>query len=81
MEKKYIECTCSSTQHVIVFWYDSSDIISLEIQLNPSGGFFTRLIRAIKYLFGFKCKYGHWEEVLIQKKQAQEIIQILDQIK
>ena len=86
MEAFHVECACRSPEHTIKFFViddDNSNGIDAEISMNiflSEFGVFTRLYRGIKYIFGYKCKYGHFDEVLIDKATANEIIKIMKKI-
>ena len=41
--------------------------------------FFSRLWLAIKYLFGYQCKYGHWDEIILKRKAYDTIRDILNE--
>lgn len=77
MSKKYIDCVCSSEEHVVRFIFDIDEdsrfsSIYLGTQLAPLP-FFERVVAAIKYIFGYECKYGHWEETIIDLDAAKEL--------
>ena len=78
MQFKYLECDCSSTDHTIRFVKDEEDDnrIYLEVQLNNQP-FFTRFIKAVKYIFGYKCSYGHWDCFLFNDETKKELINFL----
>jgi hypothetical protein len=82
MSKKYIDCACSSEEHVIRFAFDIDkdprfSSIYLGTQLAPLP-FFARVKTAIKYIFGYECKYGHWEETIIDLDTAKELKSALE---
>lgn len=58
-------CECNSKEHQMIFDYDDEDktiYCSIHLCKVP---FWKRVTRGIKYIFGYKCKYGNFEEVLI----------------
>lgn len=78
----YAECACDSSEHLVRFTYDLDDpqdeaIVIMEPQLS-NGSFFWRLRRAVRYLFGYKCKYGQWDETLLDPWQVKELRDYLD---
>lgn len=79
---KFIDCDCTSNEHIIRFDYDPMDgnQVYLSVQL-PKVSFFKRMLAAVKYVLGYQCKYGHWEETLINKNQIEEIIELLVEAK
>lgn len=74
--KKYIECECSSYEHIVIFSYNDDDpdpdYAYVHVQL-VAHGFFSRIWAAIKHIFGYKCKYGHWDETMLGLDKMKEI--------
>lgn len=61
LSSEYFECACSCDEHRLVFTFDPED---QEIYLSTflaGGRFWERLKRGVKYIFGYKCKYGHFD--------------------
>lgn len=73
---KYIECRCTSSEHVIRIHRDDDNDVYIDTQLN-NFPFWQRLYHGIKYIFGYKCCYGHWEETMLNKEQQEELIEFL----
>lgn len=72
-----LTCDCNSTEHQIVVYPDVEDrILYLHIHLT-SYGFWRRLKAGLKYIFGYKCKFGHWEEFILSEKHSEDISNIL----
>jgi hypothetical protein len=87
MEKRYFDCACDSSEHIIRFVIDRDferttgklyEDVYLEIQLSQSCNWFKRLWMGVKYIFGYQCKYGHWDCILLKNEDRKEIIKILD---
>jgi len=76
MEKKlWIECACRLPDHTIRFVDEQEEdfpLIYLEIQLTRFG-FFRRLWKGIKYILGIRDRWGHWDEVLLDREAVKEI--------
>ena len=73
MKNEILICDCSSMEHQIVISYDDEDKLAYcHIYLHKRG-FFTRIKIALKYIFGYKCKYGHWDEFIFCKDDADKI--------
>jgi hypothetical protein len=36
--------------------------------------FFKRLLYGIKYIFGYKCKYGHWDEIILNDTHSETLM-------
>lgn len=70
----YIECDCADPHHVFRMELDlweklDEPELSLNIQLNPNPGFFTRLWSAFRYVFGMKKGNNwHWDSILLDEK-------------
>lgn len=75
---EYFECQCGSDEHTIHFTLDvEENEIYLSVFLNQYRSFFKRAWVAVKYLFNYKCKYGHWDCVTIQNDDAERLISLL----
>jgi len=61
-ELEFFECACHGDEHTIKFRYDVEDnSLYLNIFLNQYRNIFKRIWTAIKYVFGYKSKYGDWD--------------------
>ena len=81
MEEKLILCNCHSPEHQMLIFYDEEDNIAyVEYHLKPLP-FFKRVIHAIKYIFGYRSKYGDFDEILIDEKYADYFIELGNKIK
>lgn len=75
MKHEYVECDCSCACHTLRFTWDP-DPEYPEVYVSMflgHFGFFRRLWLAIKYLFGFKCSYGHFCEAVLIHSQLEKI--------
>ena len=73
MEDKIIICDCSSAEHQMVLRFDEEDkMVYVEIHLVPLA-WYKRLWHGIKYIFGYKCCYGNFEELILSPKHARQI--------
>jgi len=69
-------CDCSSREHQIVIEHDREDnIVYCHIHL-VKFGFFSRLKSGLRYIFGYKCKYGNWDEFIFKEEHADKLIEI-----
>lgn len=84
IEERVFVCECSSMEHIMIAsWFpedmeDKSVYVSIHLKHD---NFLTRLKQAIKYIFGYKCKYGNFEEIILGEKhipQLKEIISYLE---
>jgi hypothetical protein len=82
LEPQYFDCACYSSEHTLKFtWDDEDNEIYTEVFLRQYRNFFKRIWIAIKYIFGYKCRYGHWDCFVLQNKDAQRLKCLLDKLK
>lgn len=78
MKVAYFECQCMGDEHTLKFAYDDEDFY-VSIFLNQYRGFFEKLWVAIKYLFGYKCQYGHWDTWMLRFNDVGRIKKVLEE--
>jgi hypothetical protein len=84
---EHFECECSSDEHTLKFTLDelTGEIEELEIWtsvfLNQYHGFWMRLWIALKYLFGYKCKYGHFDCFIMRGADVDRLMTLLQKYK
>lgn len=82
--EEILVCSCSDVEHQIVIMYDSDfykegeekEVYATIHMVN--GGFWFRLKNAIKYLFGFKCVYGHFDEFIFKKEHLPKLRKVIE---
>ena len=65
-------CECASSEHQMIMRYFEDDLEStvyVDVHLVKKS-FWERVKYAIKYIFGYKCKYGYWDCWMLQDKDA-----------
>lgn len=76
MKDEIIICDCSSVEHQAVLRYDDDEdlgrMVYVEIHLKPLV-WYKRLWMGLKYIFGYKCCYGNFEEMILSPKHARQI--------
>ena len=71
-------CECGSPEHQLLIYKDKDypndyrEII-IEPHLITYHKFFKRLLIGLKYAFGYKCRYGHWDSMVISTKNYQPL--------
>ena len=74
----FFECKCGSDDHTLRFTLDKRDQeIYTSIFLNNYTNIFKRLFIAIKYIFGYKCEYGHRDCWIMRKDDSQKLFDML----
>lgn len=81
-EKLTIYCECHSPEHQFTLVRDPEDgEVWLQVHLSQADGFLKRLWTGLKYAFGYKSKYGDWDNTLITPQDQLKIIEFLNQHK
>ena len=77
---EFILCSCNSLEHQIALCYDDEyNVVYCNIHLVKKS-FFKRLWHAIKYVFGYKCKFGAWDEFIIDNHNVNSFKKVLNKI-
>ena len=84
-EQFYFECDCHSDEHMLKFslWqsrFEDDEMPNLytSIFLNQYRSFFKRFWTGLKYIFGYKCKYGHWDCWDIKPEDAERFREMIE---
>jgi len=75
MEQKLFICSCFSPEHQVIFTWDGDDFY-LTFHLSEKR-FLKRVFLGIKYIFGYKSKYGNFDEIIFKESDKQEIIDLI----
>ena len=85
METKILMCECVSAEHQILINF-SEDEFGKTVYLDPHlvtyNNFFKRVIVGFKYMFGYKSKYGQWDEIILTKdnyKPLKDVVEFLEE--
>jgi hypothetical protein len=74
----YFQCDCQSQEHTVGITFDIDEKeMCFEVQLSRYHGFFGRVLQAVKYIFGYQCKYGHWDTTLLNEQKFIELYNIM----
>lgn len=82
MHTEYFECSCYSPEHTLRFMLHSPEDpeIFVHVFLGPDP-LFKRIWNAIKYVFGYRCRYGHFDEFILRPEDAERLIALLQEYK
>lgn len=75
--EELILCNCGDSEHQCIVTSDEG-YAYMEVHLVHYTSFWTRLKYAIKYIFGYKCKYGAFDEIILRKTDAPKFRKIAD---
>ena len=77
-------CQCSSSEHQIIFSifddFDDPEVFA-SIHLVPEYHWWKRVWNAIKYIFGYRCKYGHFEEFIFRPEDWRKLDKVVKFLK
>lgn len=77
-------CMCHNVEHQLIFSYfpdDEDKEVYVSTHLNPEYNIFKRIWYAIKYIFGYRSMYGHFDEFIFKKSDAGRLQKVVDFLK
>ena len=75
-------CDCSSEEHQLIVRWDNDDReVYVSVHLANYMGFWKRLWHAVKYVFGYKSRYGAFDEVILRKEDADNLQKVVDHLR
>lgn len=73
-------CACHSSEHQLIIRYDKEDKeIYIDVHLRGRR-LFGRIFYAIKYIFGYKCRYGNFEEFIFNQDDIGRLQELLNNV-
>lgn len=85
MEHELFVCKCENVEHQAVFTYFPEDEddreIYMSVHLIPESNIFKRIWVAVKYIFGHRSMYGHFDEFIIKQEDAHKLEKLLRYLK
>ena len=84
MQQETLICQCSSMEHQFSFmWIEDKELegeVYMEIHLAKLS-FWDRLKHGVKYIFGYRCRYGDFDEVTLKKEDVHKLEKIVEFLK
>ena len=77
-------CQCHNTEHQLIFSYfpeDEDKDVYVSVHLIPECRLWKRIWRAIRYIFGYRSRYGHFDEFIFKKSDALRLQKVVDYLK
>lgn len=71
MKRTLFTCRCGSLEHILVVSADDEDFF-IEIHLAPAP-WPERIVQAIRHVFGYRSKYGDFDEILLDPATAVDL--------
>ena len=74
-------CDCGSFDHQIVFWYEEKEggTMYTHPNLTTHRNFFKRLWYGLRYAFGYKSRFGAFDEFVFSKNNEKRLYDYLKQ--
>ena len=75
-------CQCHDVQHQFIIRtvdFDETPEVFLSIFLYPAS-FFKRIVYAVKYIFGHRSVFGHFDEIIIKPEDAPRLQKVVDML-
>jgi len=81
IESYYFDCTCSTPEHTFRFIRCPEDgTVWMEVHLSRWRSVFKRIWVAIKYVFGYRCRFGNWDTCELHPADAEKMIALMEMI-
>jgi len=79
MNDHFIRCSCGACEHQAIITADPDDgLVLVEFHLVTWQNILRRLWVAIRYVFGYRSRYGAWDELVMDREQVAELREYLD---
>lgn len=79
LKTEFFECQCCSDEHTLKFTVDEEDgTIYTSVYLNDFYPWYYRIWIAIKYVFGYKSKFGAWDTTLLRTEDHPKMLELLE---
>jgi hypothetical protein len=87
--KEVLICECNSDEHQYLIYYSEDEFLDGQkipmVYIHPHlityNSFWKRALYGIKYIFGYKTKYGAWDEFMVNPSDADKIQEIVNYLK
>ncbi len=80
-ETEVFICDCNSIEHQAKFYYwkgENYDTFNILIHLTTYKNVFKRIWYALKYIFGYKSRFGAWDEFLMSSDDQKKLYEFLN---
>lgn len=77
LKREIFICECGDIEHQYSFWYDEEDNelwFEPHLVIHP---WYRRIWIGIKYIFGYKTKYGSWDSIILNNDDLPRLKEFL----
>jgi hypothetical protein len=86
-DKDILICDCNSTEHQFIFLYEEDEnngekhpMCFVHTHLNKRP-FWERVKYGIKYIFGYRCRFGAFDEFILNPDDADKLQKLVDYLR
>ena len=75
-----VTCDCGHQEHAVHFSYFPDEEwpeLFFEFHLKTWRNIFQRTWAALRYAFGYHCRYGEWDELVMTPRDARQLAEFL----
>jgi hypothetical protein len=81
MTTEFFECACFSDEHTLKFSYDPDENeLYTSVYLNQYRSVWKRIWVAVRYVCGYRTKYGHWDCFILRPEDAIRLRSLVDRV-
>lgn len=78
---EFFECSCNNDEHTLRLVLDREENeIYASVFLNQYRSWYKKIWVGIRYIFGYKCKYGHWDVWTLKPEDAERLKSMLNEL-
>ena len=77
IEEHILICQCHNPEHQVIVARDNDKCVYFMIHLVPERNIFKRIINGIKYIFGYRSKYGEFDEFILKDEDKTKIVNLI----
>jgi hypothetical protein len=88
-DKEILLCECHSDEHQMLIFYNEEEYVTGEkynicyahVHLSTYESFWKRVVHGVKFMFGYKSKYGAWDEFIFSPDDADKLQELVNYLK
>jgi hypothetical protein len=88
-DKEVLICECHSDEHQMLLFYNEEEYSNgqkynmcyAHVHLTTYESFWKRVVHGVKFMFGYKSKYGAWDEFIFNPNDADKLQELVDYLK
>lgn len=81
LEHEVLVCQCENTEHQLIFSHFPDELedreVYMSVHLIPEENIFKRIWKAVKYIFGHRSIYGHFDDFIFKQCDSHKLVKIL----